>query len=301
MSPRALSVGLVVAAYGIAPRKARWVVLLVASYAFFWILSGRLIVFILASTVSVYGLALALDAQVRQRDERLANATSGKRAIRANAKRRMRAILGAGVLLNVGMLVALKYVRFFGEALSGLLGLFGHGFVVSVPPHDLPIGISFYTLMAVSYLVDVYRESVRADSNLGRVALYLSFFPQVMEGPICRYSQTAESLTAGDPLDRRSMYAGMVRILYGFAKKIGSTRLSGPCLAATTCLTAASRRSRPSCTRCSCTATSRARWTWPWESARSSTSACPRTSGSRSSRAPRRSSGSAGTSRWARG
>ena len=68
---------LVVAAYGIAPRKARWVVLLVASYAFFWILSGRLIVFILASTVSVYGLALALDAQVRQRDERLANATSG--------------------------------------------------------------------------------------------------------------------------------------------------------------------------------------------------------------------------------
>ena len=211
---------LVVAAYGIAPRKARWVVLLVASYAFFWILSGRLIVFILASTASVYGLALALDAQIRQRDERLANATSGKRAIRANAKRRMRAILSAGVLLNVGMLVALKYVRFFGEALSDLLGLFGHGFVVSVPPHDLPIGISFYTLMAVSYLVDVYRESVRADRNLGRVALYLSFFPQIMEGPICRYNQTAESLTAGDPLDRRSMYAGTVRILYGFAKKI---------------------------------------------------------------------------------
>ena len=109
---------------------------------------------------------LALGAQVRQKDERLANATSGKRAIRTNAKRRMRAILAAGVLLNVGMLVALKYIRFFGEALSGRLGPFGHGFVVSVPPHDLPMGISFYTLMAVSHLVDVYRESVRADKTL---------------------------------------------------------------------------------------------------------------------------------------
>ena len=65
-------------------------------------------------------------------------------------------------------------------------------FNLTIPKFIMPIGISFYTLQAISYIFDVYHEKIKADRNVGRLALYLSFFPQIMEGPICRYSETAE-------------------------------------------------------------------------------------------------------------
>ena len=91
---------------------------------------------------------------------------------------------------------------------------------VAVPYIGVPIGISFYTLMAASYLFDVYRGTIAPDTNLGRIALFLSFFPQIMEGPICRYGQTAEQLWAGTPINKDNLYRGSVRILWGFAKKM---------------------------------------------------------------------------------
>ena len=91
---------------------------------------------------------------------------------------------------------------------------------MAVPYIGVPIGISFYTLMAASYLFDVYRGTIAPDTNLGRIALFLSFFPQIMEGPICRYGQTAEQLWAGTPINKDNLYRGSVRILWGFAKKM---------------------------------------------------------------------------------
>ena len=83
-----------------------------------------------------------------------------------------------------------------------------------------PIGISFYTLQAVSYLTDVYNGKVTADENLGRVALFLSFFPIVMEGPICRYDQIAADVYAGRPLRYKNLESGFIRVLWGLFKKI---------------------------------------------------------------------------------
>lgn len=209
-----------VLAYGIAPRRVRWVVLLAASYAFFWCLSGKLVICLAASTLSVYACGLALGVQHKRREARLAHAESGKRALRAASKRRMRLVLFLGIAFNIGLLVVFKYLGFFGGSAASLLGLLGIETSFALPSFGIPIGISFYTLMAMSYLVDVYRESAKADRHLGRVALYLCFFPHIMEGPICRYGQTAYALTEGDPLRRASMYEGTVRILYGLAKKI---------------------------------------------------------------------------------
>ena len=84
-----------------------------------------------------------------------------------------------------------------------------------LPVWAAPIGISFYTLMAGSYLIDVYRGTVAADRNLGRVALFLGFFPQIMEGPISRYGQTADQLMAGHPVTRANLYAGTLRMVWG--------------------------------------------------------------------------------------
>ena len=78
----------------------------------------------------------------------------------------------------------------------------------------MPIGISFYTLQAVSYLVDIYHEKIKADKNLARLSLYLTFFPQIMEGPICRYSETAMQLWEGNKITYESLKNGLLRISY---------------------------------------------------------------------------------------
>jgi D-alanyl-lipoteichoic acid acyltransferase DltB (MBOAT superfamily) len=89
-----------------------------------------------------------------------------------------------------------------------------------VPSFILPIGISFFTLQAVSYLFDVYNGTIPADRNFFRVALFLAFFPQIVEGPICRYSQTADQLWNVGPITGENLTLGLQRIGYGMMKKI---------------------------------------------------------------------------------
>ncbi len=84
----------------------------------------------------------------------------------------------------------------------------------------MPIGISFYTLQAVSYCFDVYRGKIPADRNLFRLALFMSFFPQIMEGPICRYGDTAHQLWAVPPIRWENFLFGVQRILFGLMKKV---------------------------------------------------------------------------------
>ncbi|MDO5118266.1 MAG: MBOAT family protein, partial [Eggerthellaceae bacterium] len=206
--------------YCLAPRKARFAVLLAASYVFFWCLSGALIAFILISTAVVYACGRQMAFYLRVRDDLLAEASSGKRQIKKDCKCHMRNVLIIGAILNFGMLIVLKYLGFFSAAAGSLFSLIGFEVPEIAATIGVPIGISFYTLMAVSYLVDVYRETVEADFNIGHVALFLAFFPQIMEGPICRYGQTAKALVAGDPVKLGNIYRGVLRILYGMAKKI---------------------------------------------------------------------------------
>ena len=83
----------------------------------------------------------------------------------------------------------------------------------------MPIGISFFTLQAVSYLFDVYRGLIKADDNILRLALFMSFFPQIVEDPICRYGQTANQLWNVKQIEFENLKLGAVRILFGLMKK----------------------------------------------------------------------------------
>ena len=206
--------------YGMAPRRFRWAVLLLASYGFFFALSGALIAFVALSTAVVYACARMMGANLAEKNRQLAQASSGKREIREACKRKNRRIVFAAVVANIGILAVLKYSGFFGLSLASALAAFGISIDLSIPSFALPIGISFYTLMAVSYVVDVYRERTKADKNLGHVALFLAFFPGIMEGPLSRYNDVAPSLIAGEPLNRKNLYAGTLRIMWGMAKKI---------------------------------------------------------------------------------
>ena len=202
--------------YEAVPGRLRWGVLLAASHLFIWRISGWGIVFVWACTVVVFSLGLAIGRIRRWEDDEVRRAHCPKRQIRARAGRWVRAVLGLGVATCVGMLWVLKY--------PGVSELLWHAVARLLPTGVTapvaPVGISFYTLMAVSYLVDVSRGTVKPDRILGHVALYLCFFPTIMEGPIVRYDQVAPSLFEGRGLSARGLYAGSLRMLAGLAKKL---------------------------------------------------------------------------------
>ena len=118
------------------------------------------------------------------------------------------------------MLIVLKYSKFLGTNINSLFEVMNLPIQMPIPQFIMPIGISFYTLQAISYIIDVYKEKIKADKNLGRLALFISFFPQIMEGPICRYDQTANSLWEGKRTTYKGLTFGVQRILFGLMKKI---------------------------------------------------------------------------------
>ena len=207
--------------YAVLPQKPRRVVLLLASYLFFWAISGKLIAYLLFSTLSVHHIGLWLEGIQAERDRCLTAAPKEERkAVRGRFQRQLTGIVAFGVVLHLGLLLLVKYTPFFATNLNHLFQLLGLSLTVNIPSFAMPIGISFYTLQAVSYCFDVYRGKIPADRNLFRLALFMSFFPQIMEGPICRYGDTAHQLWAVPPIRWENFLFGVQRILFGLMKKV---------------------------------------------------------------------------------
>lgn len=120
-----------------------------------------------------------------------------------------------GIVLNVGFLVVFKYLDF----LTGLINLIPK---VNLPAHNLalPIGISFYTFQAMSYLIDVYRGDETVENNLLYFATYISFFPQLIAGPIVRYSDMRDQLKEKRKVTVREFSSGAFRFSVGLGKKV---------------------------------------------------------------------------------
>lgn len=213
--------------YSIVPSKIRPYVLLLASYFFFWSISDKLIIYLLFSTVSIHHFGLWLDKLQQERKLALKGLSrEEKKPVKLANDRQQNSVLALAVIVHIGLLLVLKYTAFFTHNLNTLASHFGFG--IKEMSFMVPIGISFYTLQAVSYMTDVRRGVIKADKNLTRLALYMSFFPQLMEGPIARYSQTAPSLCEGKKIDYRNFVFGFERIVYGFVKKMMiADRLNG--------------------------------------------------------------------------
>ncbi len=212
----------VILLYTILPKKVRPFVLLAASFTFFWFISEWLICYILISIVSIYLIALWLNKLKDKRNALVKEAENKeqKKAIKKKSGRNQLLVLLLGVLINIGILAVIKYSPFFFVNVNLFLKLIHSSARVSVPAFAAPIGLSFYSLQAVSYIHDVYKEKIKADKNIGRVALFMSFFPVIMEGPICRYADTAEKLWSGERLHYRNVTFGAQRIAFGILKKI---------------------------------------------------------------------------------
>ena len=175
------------AIYYIAGNKAKEYVLLAVSLAFYSMFS--------LEYIALFVIEIVLTVTIGRLISRNKNTPSAK------------ALLITGIVLNVVLLAFYKYF-------NSVTGLFASG--GEIPSIALPLGISFFTFKAISYLTDVYKGTAALTANPVHDALYLSFFPQVQAGPITRYS----GLSRFDHVDGKLVIDGGFRFLIGFCKKI---------------------------------------------------------------------------------
>ncbi len=123
-------------------------------------------------------------------------------------------ILVLSVIFNLAMIGDFKYAGFFVESINAVSGA-----SLPVPQIALPIGISFFTFQAMSYVIDVYRDPALVQKNFGKVLLYISFFPQLIAGPIVKYHDVMEYID-GRKIEADGVAAGIRRFIFGLAKKL---------------------------------------------------------------------------------
>ncbi len=196
--------------YAIVPKKGKCVWLLIASYYFYMCWNAKYALLIAFSTLVTYGAALAVE--------------------KCKTKAAKRWLLIGGFAANLGVLFFFKY---FGFALQNLNKLLQHfSFRTIQNPFDLllPVGISFYTFQALGYLVDVYRGDCKAEKNLLLYALFVSFFPQLVAGPIERSKNLFRQLhEAGEKkmMSPEGATQGFIMMLWGlFMKMVIADRIA---------------------------------------------------------------------------
>ena len=147
-----------------------------------------------------------------------ANYVFGLLIERERGRPAMKPIMAAAVVVNLLLLIGFKYANFLVHSLNTLLSPLGVAPLHLAPVH-LPIGISFFTFHALSYVIDVYRADARGQKNFIRVALYVTLFPQLIAGPILRFHQVADQFVSRK-VDLSLFAAGVRRFLVGFGKKV---------------------------------------------------------------------------------
>ena len=186
---------IVIGLYFISPRPVKNMILLAASLFFYAWGEPRFVLIMLASIVMNYVFGRLVDRD-RQHEKKI------------------KLWMTLMVLGNLGMLGVFKYASFFVENVNSVLG-----FSLNDPEIPLPLGISFFTFQAMSYVIDVYRKDGQVQRNIFDLALYVSFFPQLIAGPIVRYQTVADEI-----VDRREtiddFVSGIQRFVIGLGKKM---------------------------------------------------------------------------------
>lgn len=202
------------------PPKIRWVVLLVASYVFYWISSNWAIIYIVVTTATTfYAGRLIGEVNIcfnKEKNELSIDERKKRKIVDTKKKKKF---LAGTLLINFGILAVLKYGEFIGSNINILLGFLQIG-AIPVASFILPVGISFYTFQSMGYLIDVYRGKYDPDKNILKFALFVAFFPQIVQGPIGRYDVLANQLYAENRFEYNRVKDGILLMVYGFAKKL---------------------------------------------------------------------------------
>jgi len=207
---------LLLAVFYACPRKARWCVLLAGSLIFCWSFNTYLTIHIMTAVL----LSWAVSREIARNFEAEKTAVSAidkalreeRKAVKAKYKKQRKAMAVAASLLLVLSLLFFKFYNPFATLMESRGVLLMRIMV--------PVGISFYTLQLISYIVDVYNQNQEAEKNPLRLMLFGAWFPLLLEGPIHRYSQLAPELRCEKPFNYDDFVAGFARVLGGFLKKL---------------------------------------------------------------------------------
>ncbi|MGB0524027.1 MAG: MBOAT family O-acyltransferase [Flammeovirgaceae bacterium] len=186
--------------YFITPVRWRWLILLLASYGFYMYWRADYAILIAISTTVDYLIALKMGAI----------AEKGKR----------KKWLWISLLVNLGLLSCFKYLNFFSDSINLLLHVIGLSPRLPESNLLLPIGISFYTFQTLSYSIDVYRGRIQPETHFGKFALFVSFFPQLVAGPIERAKSLLPQFSFQFQYDHERIKNGCLLILAGLFKKV---------------------------------------------------------------------------------
>ncbi len=164
------------------------------------------------------------DEQIMIVAESLINDKSALKALKTKLKYnymvKKRRVLVVGVVLNFLILAVVKYTNFVIANLNTLFSWMNINTKFGFLQIIFPLGISFYTFQSVGYLIDVYRGKIKADHHFFHYALFVSYFPQIIQGPISRYDQLANQLMEPHLFDYQRIKFGIQRMLWGFFKKM---------------------------------------------------------------------------------
>jgi alginate O-acetyltransferase complex protein AlgI len=191
---------LVACLYFALPHRFRWIMLLVASYYFYMCWRISYVVLIAATTLVSYATALLMERSATPKGRRLC------------------LLLSLGI--NLGLLFAFKYLNLASSSLNSCLQCFGMPHRLPLSSLLLPVGISFYTFQTLSYTLDVYRGDRPPERHLGIFALYVSFFPQLVAGPIERSTRLLPQFRETHRFEYAEVVGGMKQMLWGFVKKV---------------------------------------------------------------------------------
>ena len=199
---------IVIILYFFIPKKVRYFWLLAASYYFYMCWNAKYALLILASTIITYISGLLIDWCKKK-------AWTETKMVRAK-----KLCVAFSFVLNLGILVYFKYTNFLLASLTTLFESININLVM--PSYDilLPVGISFYTFQALSYTVDVYRGDIYAEKNFFRYALFVSFFPQLVAGPIERSKNLLKQLATPSKLEFINVREGVLLMLWGYFLKV---------------------------------------------------------------------------------
>lgn len=211
--------------YYLLPKRFQSGFLLVASYFFYFQGGAAYPVFLFVTSITVYWAACRIqriaDVQETYLSEQGKELKREERKLyKQQMKRRMKRYMLFALPLNLGILSILKYSNFVIENLNEILYLAGSEGEITYVDLILPIGISFYTFQAVGYLLDVYWQRIRAQKSFFKFALFVSFFPQLSQGPISRYGDLSKTLYEPHVFDWKNVRFGLERILWGYFKKL---------------------------------------------------------------------------------
>lgn len=187
--------------FSVVSDRYRWAVLLLASYIFY----GFILKPILLITLTAVILVTFQIGWLIEQTEELA---------------RRRSWFWIGVVINIGLLIYFKYLTFITLNINLIFGSLGLGIVLDTPLPLVSIGLSFYIFQAISYLTDIYLRMAKPEGHFGIFALYLSFFPKLLQGPIERSGDLIPQLKTAYIFSYDNVRFGVLLFMWGFFKKV---------------------------------------------------------------------------------